>query len=253
MPDVVKSSGWRRKKNRDGYTSGSQRLLTGPEMAEEDAVKRERRELAQSRERTKEIQRQTRRRENKHAKALLTTNFENNKDNDQRPYQSSATATISHRPPLLPPVQPYQYSQETQALLDKTQALLDKAQARESSPPQPDSDEDEDKRERTPPVIDDADPLELEIMESEGRQLFNSGGTAPPLWSLMPEFAGITRAARPGTERSERERKWKCKMTSPPPPPHPPPSAIPFPSSHFFKRPPWYAVPTVTTTPTTTG
>jgi hypothetical protein len=41
-------------------------------------------------------------------------------------------------------------------------------------------------------------------MEIERQRLVNSGGTAPPLWLEMPEFAGMTRAARP-----ERKRKRK--------------------------------------------
>ena len=41
-------------------------------------------------------------------------------------------------------------------------------------------------------------------MEIERQRLVNSGGIAAPLWSEMPEFAGMTRAARP-----ERERKRK--------------------------------------------
>ena len=35
--------------------------------------------------------------------------------------------------------------------------------------------------------------------------MINSRGTAPPLWSEMPEFAGMTRAARPEMKR-KRDR-----------------------------------------------
>lgn len=136
MPDVVKSSGWRRKKDHGGHTSGSQRLLTGPEMAEEDAVKREKRELAQSRERTKDIQRRARQREKKHAQTLSMADSKNDKENNQRPYQSSATgidigigvaissSLSAMEPPRPLPLSaiPYQYSQETQALLDNVRA-----------------------------------------------------------------------------------------------------------------------------------
>ena len=239
MPDMVKSSGWRRKKNHDGHTSGSQRLLTGPEMAEEDAVKREKRELAQSRERTKDIQRQARQREKKHAQALSMADSKNDKENNQRPYQSSATgidigisvatsSSLSAMEPSCPPPPsaiPYQYSRETQALLDSIRA-------RELSSRQSDPDKDRDKRERTPPVVDDPDSTEEAIMEIERQRLVDSGGTAPPLWSVIPEFAGMTRAARPGRERSERERERERERPPPPPPPRPP--AIPTPSFSFF-------------------
>ena len=45
-------------------------------------------------------------------------------------------------------------------------------------------------------------------MEIKRQRLINLSGITPPLWSEMPEFAGMTRAARPQREAPE-ERKRK--------------------------------------------
>jgi hypothetical protein len=118
----------------------------------------------------------------------------------------------SRSPPSLPPPQLYQYSHETQAVLDRTEALLAKLRVEKTPPPQISSAEDDDdeiRRTSSPVVIDDPDSTEKAVMEIERQRLINSGGTAPPLWSEMPEFAGMTRAARPQRERPEKERKRK--------------------------------------------
>ena len=47
---------------------------------------------------------------------------------------------------------------------------------------------------------------EKAIIEIECQRLVNLGGTAPPLWSETPKFAGMTRAARPERARPERKR-----------------------------------------------
>jgi hypothetical protein len=88
----------------------------------------------------------------------------------------------------------YQFSRETEAVLAEIRA-------RKQSSPLSDS---EDEPAVTPPPILEENPAEEALMEIERQRLVNSGGTAPPLWSEMPEFAGMTRAARP-----ERKRKRK--------------------------------------------
>ena len=52
-------------------------------------------------------------------------------------------------------------------------------------------------------------------MEIERQRLINSGGTAPPLWSEMPEFAGMTRAARPQKETPEKRKRKRDRPVTP--------------------------------------
>ena len=88
----------------------------------------------------------------------------------------------------------YQYSRETEAVL---------AEIRARKPCPSLSDSEDDPAVTPPPILED-DLAEEAIMEIERQRLVNSGGSAPPLWSEMPEFAGMTRAVRP-----ERGRKRK--------------------------------------------
>jgi hypothetical protein len=95
----------------------------------------------------------------------------------------------SFHSPSLPPLPPqsYQYSQ-------KTEVILTEIRAHKSPPPYSNS---EDEQGKTPSPVLINDSAEEAIMKIKRQWLINSSGTAPPLWSEMPEFVGMTRATRP--------------------------------------------------------
>ena len=52
------------------------------------------------------------------------------------------------------------------------------------------------RREKTPVIEDSMEDWEQAVLDTEIERLRNSNGTAPPVWSEIEEFAGMSHAAR---------------------------------------------------------